>query len=87
MRDNDAVNRPFRRKRDIVHDAIVRPPEVFDAGDKRDVELAARESLAERGGMIELNRAVPAADQWARVEIFDAADLRSLYGLPGLRSE
>ena len=63
MRDYYAVNRAVGRNRNVVNDPIDRVAQKFEAGNKRDVELALRESLTQGGRMVELNVARPAADE------------------------
>ena len=63
MRDYYAVNRAVRRNGNVVNNSIDRVAQKFEAGNKRDVKLAFRESLTQSGRMVELNVARPAADE------------------------
>src|SRR5262249_58124879 len=62
VRDYYAVNRAVGGNGNVVNDSIDRVAQKLEAGNKRDVELAFRESLTQSGWMIELNIARPAAD-------------------------
>ena len=51
------------RSRNAVNDLIDRVAQKFETGNKRDIELAFRQSLTQSGWMIELNIALPTADK------------------------
>ena len=74
MRDYHTVNRAVGRYRNIVNNPINRVPQKLETGNKRNIELAFRESVTQSGRMVELNIARPAADERTSVEIFYAAD-------------
>ena len=63
MREYDTVDRAIGCDRNVINDAVDRVAEKFEAGNKRDVELAFRESLTQSGRMAELNLARPASDE------------------------
>jgi hypothetical protein len=76
MRDDHAVNRAEGGDGNGVHDSVMRPTQILDARDERDIELAAREFCTKRGWMIEFNRPGPAVNQRPGVEVFYAADFQ-----------
>lgn len=76
MRDDNAVNGTIGCDGNVVDDSIGRIAQEFETGDECDVELAAGEALTKRGGMVESDRARPAGNERARVEIFHATDAR-----------
>jgi hypothetical protein len=63
VRDYYTVNRAVGRNGNVVNDPIDRVAQKFEAGNKRDVKLAFRKSLAQSGRMVELNLAGPGADE------------------------
>ena len=74
MRDDNAVNRPSRRDRNIINDSISRVAQKFKTGDKGKIEFASGKFIAECRWMIEVYVARPSSNEWTGVEIFDAAD-------------
>jgi len=74
MRDDNAVNLPSRRDRNIINDSISRIAQKFETGNKGKIEFTSGKFIAERRWMIEVHVAFPSPNEWSGVEIFDAAD-------------
>ena len=74
MRDENAVNRPVGGNGNIVNDPVNRIAKEFETGNECNIEITARQLSAQRCRMIKHNFTRPAENEWARVEIFDAAD-------------
>jgi hypothetical protein len=72
--DHDAVNWSVGRNRNVINDSINGVPQKLETGNKRDIEVTVRQSLAQSRRVIELNVIWPAADERTRVEIFYATD-------------
>jgi hypothetical protein len=74
MCDHDAVNCSVRRNGNVVDDLIDRVAQIFEAGNKTDIELTIREPLTQCRWMIKHNVAWPAANQRTSVDVLYAAD-------------
>ena len=74
MCNNNAVNRSGGGNGNVIDDSVNWIAQKFEAGDERDIEIAARKSRAKRSRMIERDLTRPAADERAGVKIFDATD-------------
>ena len=74
MRNKHTVNGAGRTNRDMVDDSIDRVAQEFEARDERHIELAVRELITKRRGMIERDWSVPSMDQRSSVKIFNAAN-------------
>src|SRR5215470_16828855 len=81
MRDDHAVNRAVRCNGNTINDSINRVAQKFEAGDKRNIALAVRESFAKRRWMIERHRAWPSSNERKGIKVFDAADAK--HSIPG----
>src|SRR5262249_38614803 len=79
MRNNDTVNFPAGRNRDAVDDPVNRTMQKFEAGNERNIQIAALEFSTKRRRMIEIDHTFPAMNQWAGVEIFNATDAQRLH--------
>ena len=74
MRYHDAVNWSVRRNGNVVNDSILRVAQIFEAGNKSDIELTVREPLTQCRWMIKLNVIRAAANQRTSVDVLYAAD-------------
>ena len=74
MRNDDAVNGTVGRNGNIIDDPVNRVAQKFDTGDESDIELTLRKAFAKHRWMIEMHLTRPPTNEWAGVEIFDAAD-------------
>lgn len=81
MRNNNAVNRSVRRDGNSIDDPVNRSPQIFQARDQREIEVAAGEFLAKRGRVIEIDSTRPTADERARIKIFNATDAQPVTSL------
>jgi len=80
MRNDNAVNRSGGGNGNVIDDSVNWIAQKFEAGDERNIEIAARELRAKRSRMIERDLTRPAADERAGVKIFDAPDAWGFQG-------
>src|SRR5207247_10427599 len=74
IRDDNAVNRPSRRDRNIVNDSIRGVAEKFETGNKGKIEYGSGKMIEERRWMIEVDVACPSSSERPVVETFAADD-------------
>ena len=81
MRNDNAVNRSGGGNGNVIDDSVNWIAQEFEAGNERDVKIAARELGAKRSRMIKRDLARPAVDERAGVKIFDATDPQQLMNI------